>query len=76
MHSMKLTDLETGCPAKVLKVNGNDGFRERLCELGLSPGARVNLKARLPFNGPLVMRVESTTLALRKEEAEQIEVIV
>ena len=71
---MKLTELSNGSEAKVLKVNGDTGFQERLCELGISPGARINLKSRLPFNGPVVIRVESTTLALRKEEADSIEV--
>ena len=71
---MKLTDLSNSKEAKILKVNGDKGFQERLCELGISPGARVTLKSRLPFKGPLVMRVESTTLALRREEAELIEV--
>lgn len=73
---MKLTDLKAGQVAHILRVGGEDAFRERLCELGISPGAKVNLKSKLPFNGPIIMRVESTTLALRKEEASQVEVKV
>ena len=71
---MKLTDLKEGQAAFILKVEGDPGFRERLCELGLAPGAKLCVKSRLPFHGPIVMRVESTTLALRKEEANMIEV--
>ena len=71
---MKLSDLKEGQAAFILKVVGEPGFRERLCELGLSPGAKVKVKSKLPFHGPIVMRVESTTLALRKEEANRIEV--
>ena len=72
---MKLTELTAGKESQIIKVNGEEAFRERHCELGVSPGARVKLKSRMPFNGPLVMRVESTILALRKEEADLIEVV-
>ena len=71
---MKLTDLDTGLDAKIVKINGENSFQERLCELGISPGAQLNIKSKLPFKGPIVLRVESSTLALRREEAELIEV--
>lgn len=42
---------------------------ERLQELGLAAGQRVEFLGRAPFSGPGVFRTESLTVALRSEEA-------
>jgi DtxR family Mn-dependent transcriptional regulator len=53
-----LTDLALDEPATVRRVSDRDPARLRyLAELGLVPGAVVTLLERLPFEGPLRIRV-------------------
>lgn len=48
---------------------GDSILVERLKELGLFTGLQINFFGKSPFNGPLLFRLGSTVLALRKEEA-------
>ncbi|OYW65219.1 MAG: hypothetical protein B7Y26_04680 [Hydrogenophilales bacterium 16-64-46] len=48
---------------------------EWLRELGFIPGEKVMLMARAPGGDPLVVRVGSSTFALRRAEAACIEVV-
>ncbi len=49
---------------------------EWLRELGFIPGEKVMLMARAPGGDPLVVRVGSSTFALRRAEAACIEVML
>jgi hypothetical protein len=44
----------------------------QLQELGFMTGARVRILSRACYNGPIAVRVDSASFALRREEAEQI----
>lgn len=44
----------------------------RLMEMGLVPGALVEVRKRAPFRGPLELRVEGYLLTIRRAEAEQL----
>ncbi len=43
---------------------------KRLADLGLRPGVDLQVLFRIPFGGPLVVRLGAMSLALRLEEAE------
>ena len=49
-------------------------YAARLNEMGILPGRRVALIHQAPFSGPFAISIGSQTIALRIEEAEQIEV--
>ncbi|MFM7104543.1 MAG: ferrous iron transport protein A [Flavobacteriales bacterium] len=49
-------------------------YAARLNEMGLLPGRRIVLMHQAPFSGPFAIGIGSQTIALRREEAEQIEV--
>jgi ferrous iron transport protein A len=69
-----LSALASGARAAVVGVLGDDALAERLRASGLWPGAPVELLARAPFGGPLLVRVHGFRLALRREEAARVEV--
>ncbi len=63
-----------GESAKVTAVNGNNQITRRLMEMGVVPGVSVRMIKSAPFGDPLEIRVRGYHLAMRKSEADQIEV--
>ncbi len=60
--------------AKVISVNGNNAISKRLMEMGVVPGVSVRVVKSAPFGDPLEIRVRGYHLAMRKNEADAIEV--
>lgn len=71
---MKLSNLPMGETAKVLSIKGNSPITKRLMEMGVVPGVSVRLVKSAPFGDPLEIRVRGYNLAMRKSEAQTIEV--
>lgn len=71
---MNLTNLPIGTKATVLAVNGNNQIARRLMEMGVVPGISVRVVKAAPFGDPLEIRVRGYNLAMRKSEADSIEV--
>lgn len=69
-----LTNLPVGITAKVIAVNGNNAISKRLMEMGVVPGVSVRVVKSAPFGDPLEIRVRGYHLAMRKNEADAIEV--
>ena len=71
---MNLTNLPIGTKATVVAVNGNSAITRRLMEMGIVPGVSVRVVKSAPFGDPLEIRVRGYNLAMRKSEADSIEV--
>jgi len=71
---MILTNLTIGEKATVISVNGNNAITRRLMEMGVVPGVSVRVIKSAPFGDPLEIRVRGYHLAMRKSEADTIEV--
>ncbi len=71
---MILTNLPIGITAKVLAVHGTNAVTRRLMEMGVVPGATIRVVKSAPFGDPLEVRVRGYHLAMRKSEADTIEV--
>ncbi|GAB4427338.1 MAG: metal-dependent transcriptional regulator [Chloroflexi bacterium OHK40] len=72
---VRLADLSIGECARVLRVRDQSGERLRyLADLGLVPGATVEVTASAPFDGPLTVRLGNTIHALDRRMARTIEV--
>ena len=71
---MNLTNIPIGESAKVTAVNGNNQVTKRLMEMGVVPGVSVRMIKSAPFGDPLEIHVRGYHLAMRKSEADQIEV--
>jgi ferrous iron transport protein A len=71
---MNLTNLPIGTNATVVAVNGSSRITRRLMEMGIVPGVSVRVVKSAPFGDPLEIRVRGYNLAMRKNEADSIEV--
>ncbi|MCI1786274.1 MAG: ferrous iron transport protein B [Bacteroidales bacterium] len=72
---MYLSELKTGEQAVIVKVNGHGGFRKRLIEMGFISGKKVKVILNAPLKDPIEYEIIGYKISLRREEAEQIEVI-
>jgi DtxR family Mn-dependent transcriptional regulator len=70
----KLRDLKPGQKGRVLKVVSLGGSKKRIVEMGVTPGAVVEVERIAPLGDPIEIKVKGYHLSLRKEEAEKIEV--
>ena len=72
---MTLTDLSVGEHGKVVSVRGEGAIARRLMEMGVVPGVSIKIVKTAPFGDPLEIRVRGYSLALRRNEADTVEVI-
>jgi ferrous iron transport protein A len=71
---MTLPSTAPGASARILRLRGDPDLRERLAELGLTPGQTVRVLRRAPLGDPMEVLVRGYRLAVRKDEAEAVEV--
>ncbi len=69
-----LTDLPIGSEARVISVNGRSDISRRIMEMGVIPGVTVSVVKAAPFGDPIEVRVRGYSLAMRRTEADAIEV--
>lgn len=74
----KLGELEKGQIARILSFQeSEDGVIQRLMEIGLIEGARIEVVHEAPFSrDPIVVRARGALIALRRNEANQVSVEV
>jgi ferrous iron transport protein A len=73
--STKLGELEKGMTGIIVKTDGPIEIRRRLLEMGFLEGSSVELVHEAPFGGdPIAVRIRGSLLALRRNEANFIEV--
>ena len=66
---MKLNELPLKHTAEILTIEGDAERLQRLAELGVRSGKHIQVLQRTPFNGPIIIQVERSLIALRSEEA-------
>ena len=66
---MKLNELPVKHAAEIVHIEGDSEKLQRLTELGLRSGKQIQVLQKTPFNGPIVIQVEQSLIALRSEEA-------
>ena len=69
---LSLYDLEPGQAAEVLRVDAVGAVRQRLLDMGLLPGARVEIERTAPGGDPVWVKLLGSQLALRRKEAKTI----
>ena len=67
-----INDLLPGGWGIVKKINADDNIRQRLMDMGVIEGARVEMIRTAPLGDPIQIKVLNTLLALRKNEARSI----
>ncbi len=72
--TVSLRDIEPGDSCRVLKLSGKSAVRRRIMDMGLIPGAEVEVERLAPLGDPIEVKIRDYHLSLRKEEASQIAV--
>jgi DtxR family Mn-dependent transcriptional regulator len=71
---MRLTALAPGSAGRVVTLRSRGLVRRRLLDLGVTPGAVIERAFTSPFGEPTAYRVRGALIALRAEQADQIEI--
>ncbi len=71
-----LSELKLNERGRIVKVGGRGRIRRRLLDMGIVAGAMVKVKGVAPLGDPIEIGVRDYNLALRKEEAVNIQVEV
>lgn len=58
----------------IADVIGDPGLTRRLREMGFHSGCVIRILGRAPFNGPFVVQLHDSVLALRSAEAECLQI--
>ncbi len=69
-----LAGLLVGESGIVKDVKGDTNITKRLMEMGIIPGTSVKVVKAAPFGSPLQVKVRGYNLAIRKSEAEFVEI--
>jgi ferrous iron transport protein A len=69
-----LAELKLGQRARVEGIQGADALSQRLMEMGLLEGEKVELIAVAPLGDPLEIRLNDCRLSLRKAEAARVQI--
>jgi ferrous iron transport protein B len=72
---MKLSELNMGETGIIVKIRGTGAFRKRIIEMGFIKGRKVTPIKAAPLNDPIEYSILGSSVTLRRNEAEYIEVI-
>jgi DtxR family Mn-dependent transcriptional regulator len=74
VQTRTLADLPEGAACEVVALDDScTGYlRQRLLDLGLTPGARVIVASENAFGDPRAYRIRGALMALRREQAQQV----
>ena len=72
--SIQLHLLQPGQRATILRINGAGTLRRRFIEMGIVKGETILIERNAPLGDPVEYFIKGYHLALRREEAAQIEV--
>lgn len=71
--NLTLKDTKPGMVVRIDSV-GESELKQRLMTMGLIPGTRVEVLNSAPLGDPIAIRLRSYNLAMRRDDAAQIEV--
>jgi len=69
-----LSELQPPEKGRITRVGGKGEIRRRLLDMGVVMGAEVEVERVAPLGDPVQIKVKGYDLALRKQEAETIQV--
>ncbi len=72
--AIQLHLLQPGQRAIIYRINGASALRRRFVEMGIVRGETILIERSAPLGDPIEYFIKGYHLALRKEEAAQIEV--
>ena len=69
-----LTQCKKGCSCKITKLHASGPLKQRLMSFGMTRGVGIELLEYSPAKSTVEIKVGKMRIALRKEEAEMIEI--
>ncbi|MBN2065749.1 MAG: ferrous iron transport protein A [Candidatus Thermoplasmatota archaeon] len=72
MKETTLNLINPGKKAKIIQIKGEGSARRRLLDMGMIPGAELEVIKRAPLGDPIEFKIKGYHLTLRKNEAEHI----
>ncbi|MBU4222602.1 MAG: ferrous iron transport protein A [Euryarchaeota archaeon] len=69
---MRLTDLQPGQRARILRLEGGHGFQRNLRLRGIREGKIVEVITRQPIGGPVVISIEEGEIAIGRGMASKV----
>jgi Fe2+ transport system protein FeoA len=72
--TLTLDRLEKNGAARVLGLTSEGAERRRMMDLGILPGTRIESVMSSPLGDPIAYRIRGSVIALRREQAQQIEI--
>lgn len=70
---LTLNETKSGMTVRIDSI-GESELKQRLMTMGLIPGTRVEILNSAPLGDPIALRLRSYNLAMRRDDAAQIEV--
>jgi ferrous iron transport protein A len=74
-QAVSLRTLREGQCAKIARISAEAEMGRRIRDMGLIPGAKIQVVGRAPLHDPVALRLMGFTLTLRNNEADFITVI-
>lgn len=74
MTTVVLRTIQKGQSGIIQAIKADEELGRRMRDLGLIPGARVTVCGRAPLHDPVAIRIMDSTLTLRNNEADYIQV--
>lgn len=71
---MKLNELGKGESAKIIKIGNIGELKKRLVDMGVTAGEVIKLERNAPLGDPQEYIIKATGIAIRKQDAQNIEV--
>ncbi len=71
-QEMSLADLPIGMTATIVKIMPKLRGRKKFADVGLVPGTELLMEAHAPFGGLIRVKVMETSMALHRDDAENI----
>jgi len=75
-RTIKMREMSDNQVGTIKKVSGTGDMGRRIREMGLVPGARIQIQGRAPLKDPVAFKLRDFILTLRNREADFIMVEV
>ena len=72
MSIVAMSRMAEGQTGLISRIKSGGEAAARMKEMGLAPGAEIEIVGRAPFNDPLIIKLRGQNLILRNSEASRI----
>ncbi|MCO7176698.1 ferrous iron transport protein A [Sporolactobacillus kofuensis] len=70
-----LREVKPGETVAVGRLKGAGALRRRIMDMGITKGTKIYVRKIAPLGDPIEITVRGYELSIRKEEADQIEIV-